>query len=103
MVPPMSAKGINLALNDAEVLARAVIQQIQQGDPSLLDNYSDECLSRIWNYQTFAAWITELMHSAGDASHEGEFRKQIARAELQRQFTSPAANQLFSELTSGVS
>ncbi|MEU6763946.1 hypothetical protein ABZ916_15655 [Streptomyces sp. NPDC046853] len=50
----------------------------------------------------FAAWITELMHNAGDASHEGEFRKQTARAELQRQFTSPAASQLFSELTSGV-
>ncbi|MET9890857.1 4-hydroxybenzoate 3-monooxygenase [Streptomyces sp. NPDC006465] len=102
IVPPMSAKGINLALNDAEVLARAVIQQVQQGDASLLDTYSDDCLSHIWNYQAFAAWITELMHNAGDASHEGEFRKQIARAELQRQFTSPTANQLFSELTSGV-
>jgi p-hydroxybenzoate 3-monooxygenase len=102
LVPPMSAKGINLALNDADVLARAIIQQIQQGDASLLDNYSDECLSHIWNYQAFAAWITELMHNAGDASHAGEFRKQIARAELQRQFTSPTANRLFSELTSGV-
>jgi len=102
IVPPMSAKGINLALNDAEVLARAVIQQVRKGDGSLLDSYSDTCLSHIWNYQAFAAWITELMHNAGDSSYEGEFRKQIARAELQRQFTSPAANRLFSELTSGV-
>ncbi|MFE3941262.1 4-hydroxybenzoate 3-monooxygenase [Streptomyces sp. NPDC059118] len=102
IVPPMSAKGVNLALNDAEVLARAVIQKVQQGDASLLDGYSDTCLGHIWNYQAFAAWITELMHNAGDASHAGEFRKQIARAELQRQFASPAANQLFSELTSGV-
>ncbi|MEO3853847.1 4-hydroxybenzoate 3-monooxygenase [Acrocarpospora sp. B8E8] len=102
IVPPMSAKGINLALNDAEVLARAVIRQIQQGDSSLLDSYSDTCLSHIWNYQAFAAWITEIMHNAGDTSYAGEFRKQIARAELQRQFTSPAANQLFGELTSGV-
>ncbi|MER5398171.1 4-hydroxybenzoate 3-monooxygenase [Streptomyces sp. NPDC002599] len=102
IVPPMSAKGINLALNDAEVLAHALIAQIQRGDASLLDSYSDTCLSHIWNYQAFAAWITELMHNAGDASYAGEFRKQIARAELQRQFTSSAANQLFSELTSGV-
>ncbi|MDQ1034266.1 p-hydroxybenzoate 3-monooxygenase [Streptomyces sp. V3I8] len=102
IVPPMSAKGINLALNDAEVLARALVRYSGQGDTSLLDSYSDACLSHIWNYQAFAAWITELMHNAGDASHAGEFRKQIARAELQRQFTSPAANQLFSELTSGV-
>ena len=42
------------------------------------------------------------MHNAGDPTYEGEFHKQIARAELQRQFTSPAANQLFSELTSGI-
>jgi p-hydroxybenzoate 3-monooxygenase len=102
IVPPMSAKGINLALNDAEVLARAVIRRIQQGDASLLENYSDECLSHIWNYQAFAAWITELMHNAGDASHAGEFRKRVARAELERQFTSPAASRLFGEFMAGV-
>jgi p-hydroxybenzoate 3-monooxygenase len=42
------------------------------------------------------------MHNAGDTRHEGEFRKQIARAELQRQFTSDAANKLFGELTAGI-
>ncbi|MEU8149454.1 FAD-dependent monooxygenase [Nonomuraea sp. NPDC048901] len=55
----------------------------------------------IWNYQAFATWITETMHNAGDASYEGEFRKQIARAELERQFTSPSANRLFGELAAG--
>ncbi|GAA2607490.1 4-hydroxybenzoate 3-monooxygenase [Paractinoplanes durhamensis] len=102
IVPPMSAKGINLALNDAETFARAVILQAEKGDPSLLDSYSADCLRHVWNYQAFAAWITDLMHDAGDTTYAGEFRQQIARAELQRQFTSPAANRLFSELTSGV-
>ena len=102
IVPPMSAKGINLALNDAETFARAVIQHVQQGDASLLDSYSEDCLRHVWNYQAFAAWITEIMHNAGDPSYAGEFHKQIARAELQRQFTSPAASRLFSELTSGL-
>jgi p-hydroxybenzoate 3-monooxygenase len=102
IVPPMSAKGIHLALHDAEVFARAVIQQVQKDDSGLLDSYSETCLSHIWNYQAFATWITETMHNAGDASYEGEFRKQVARAELQRQFTSEAANRLFGELTSGV-
>lgn len=64
--------------------------------------YSDDCLGHIWNYQAFAAWITSIMHDAGDTAYAGEFRKKIARAELQRQFASPAANRLFSELTSGV-
>ncbi|MEU2790361.1 4-hydroxybenzoate 3-monooxygenase [Streptomyces sp. NPDC007100] len=102
IVPPMSAKGLNLALHDAEVLARAIIHRNRKGDTSLLDSYSDTCLRHIWNYQAFAAWITELMHNAGDASYEGEFRKRIARAELARQVASPAANKLFSELLAGV-
>ncbi|MBQ0825507.1 4-hydroxybenzoate 3-monooxygenase [Streptomyces tagetis] len=101
IVPPMSAKGIHLALHDAEVFARAVIHRDREGDTSLLDAYSETCLPHIWNYQAFAAWITETMHNAGDASHAGEFRKRIARAELERQFTSPAASRLFGELTAG--
>jgi p-hydroxybenzoate 3-monooxygenase len=102
IVPPMSAKGIHLALHDAEVFARAVIRQVQDGDSSLLDGYSETCLSHVWNYQAFAAWITDTMHNAGDATYAGEFRKRIARAELARQFNSPTANRLFGELTAGV-
>lgn len=71
-------------------------------DPALLTGYSETCLRHVWNYQAYATWITELIHNAGDASHEGEFRKQIARAELERQFNSPTANRLFGELAAGV-
>jgi p-hydroxybenzoate 3-monooxygenase len=102
IVPPMSAKGIHLALFDAETFARAVIAQVRDGDPDLLDAYSETCLQHVWNYQAFATWITDVMHNAGDPSHEGEFRKQVARAELRRQFESEAANRVFSELTSGI-
>jgi p-hydroxybenzoate 3-monooxygenase len=102
IVPPMSAKGIHLALHDAQVLARAVIRAVKEDDRALLDTYSETCLPHIWNYQAYATWITEVMHNAGDTRHEGEFRKQIARAELQRQFTSDAANKLFGELTAGI-
>ena len=102
IVPPMSAKGIHLALHDAELFARAVIHEVTEDDSSLLESYSEDALRHIWNYQAYAAWITDLMHNAGDSSHAGEFRKQAARAELERQFASPAANALFSELTAGV-
>ncbi|MCA2228164.1 4-hydroxybenzoate 3-monooxygenase [Nonomuraea aurantiaca] len=101
IVPPMSAKGIHLALHDTEVFARAVIRQVKEGDPSLLDSYSETCLPHIWNYQAFATWINDTMHNAGFTGYEGEFRKQVARAELQRQFTSDAANKLFSEFMAG--
>ncbi|ADJ43106.1 p-hydroxybenzoate 3-monooxygenase [Amycolatopsis mediterranei S699] len=102
IVPPMSAKGIHLALFDAEVFARGVIRQAKENDPSLLDSYSETCLSHVWNYQAFAAWITDIMHDAGDASYAGEFRKRVARAELERQFTSAAAGRLFAEFMAGV-
>ncbi|MHC3473521.1 4-hydroxybenzoate 3-monooxygenase [Streptomyces sp. 7R007] len=101
IVPPMSAKGIHLALHDAEVFARAVIRQAKEGDSSLLDSYSQTCLPHIWNYQAFATWITDTMHNAGFTGYEGEFKKQIARAELQRLFASEPANKLFSELAAG--
>ncbi|WP_328664025.1 4-hydroxybenzoate 3-monooxygenase [Streptomyces sp. NBC_00328] len=101
IVPPMSAKGIHLALHDTEVFARAVIRHATEGDSSLLDSYSETCLPHIWNYQAFATWITDTMHNAGFTGFEGEFKKQIARAELQRQFASESANKLFSELTAG--
>ncbi|MGM0361878.1 4-hydroxybenzoate 3-monooxygenase [Streptomyces griseoaurantiacus] len=101
IVPPMSAKGIHLALHDTEVFARAVIRHAAEGDSSLLESYSQTCLPHIWNYQAFATWITDTMHNAGFTGFEGEFKKQIARAELQRQFASESANKLFSELTAG--
>jgi p-hydroxybenzoate 3-monooxygenase len=97
----MSAKGIHLALFDAEVLARAVIAHVRDGHADQLETYSDACLEHVWNYQAFATWILEVMPNAGDPSYAGEFRKQIARAELQRQFSSPAANRLFGELAAG--
>jgi p-hydroxybenzoate 3-monooxygenase len=50
IVPPMSAKGIHLALHDTEVFARAVIQRVRKNDPGLLDEYSEICLEHIWNY-----------------------------------------------------
>ncbi|WP_268951896.1 FAD-dependent monooxygenase [Saccharopolyspora elongata] len=103
IVPPMSAKGMNLALHDAEVLANAVVHyQTNDHDFSLLDGYSSTCLRHVWNYQAFATWWTELVHNAGDASHQGEFRHQIARADLARLFESGSANRLLSEFIAGL-
>ncbi|NUW36169.1 4-hydroxybenzoate 3-monooxygenase [Nonomuraea sp. SMC257] len=102
IVPPMSAKGIHLALHDTEVFARAIIAKVREGEASLLDGYSDTCLSHVWNYQAYAIWITDLMHDAGDASYEGAFRKEIARAELRRLNDSPAAGRLYNALRAGL-
>ncbi|WP_280446874.1 4-hydroxybenzoate 3-monooxygenase [Nocardia brasiliensis] len=94
LVSPMSAKGMSMALHDAEVFARAAIHQVTQGDSSLLDAYSDTCLRHIWDVQTAAVQLTEIMHNGGDATYEGEFRKQLALAELRRMSEAPAAEPL---------
>lgn len=103
IVPPMSAKGMNLALHDAEVFANAVVHY-QQHDRNtrLLESYSSTCLRHVWNYQAFAAWWTELIHNAGDKSHNGEFRHQLARADLERLFQSRTANRLLGEFLAGL-
>ncbi|MEL7994155.1 hypothetical protein AAG656_28045 [Streptomyces albidoflavus] len=61
----------------------------------------------IWNPRAFTTRITDLlrddlMRDAGDPGPAGAFRKQVARAEPRRQFTSETANRLFGELTTGV-
>lgn len=103
IVAPMSAKGMNLALHDADVLANALVHyHASEHDRGLLDSYSATCLRHVWNYQAFATWWTELIHDAGDASHHGEFRHQLARAELERLFESSTANRLLSEFIAGL-
>ncbi|MEV6672155.1 4-hydroxybenzoate 3-monooxygenase [Streptomyces sp. NPDC051162] len=103
IVPPMSAKGMNLALHDAEIFANAVTHyQANNHDSTLLDGYSSTCLRHVWNYQAFATWWTELIHNAGDASYQGEFHHQVARADLARLFRSGSANRLLSEFIAGL-
>ncbi|MYS22212.1 p-hydroxybenzoate 3-monooxygenase [Streptomyces sp. DvalAA-14] len=101
VVSPMGGKGMNLALYDAEVFARAVRDFTARGDMSGLDAYSPTCLHRTWNYQEFSRWMTEMLHDAGDDSRTGPFRRRLARARLDRLFSSPPAAAAFAELMAG--
>ncbi|WNI20821.1 4-hydroxybenzoate 3-monooxygenase [Streptomyces sp. ITFR-16] len=91
LISPMSAQGMSLALHDADALARAVIRQAEENDPALLDSYSDTCLNHTWERQASAVWMTQTMHDSGDARYEGEFRKQIARKNLETMLEPPTA------------
>ncbi|MEU6991067.1 FAD-dependent monooxygenase [Streptomyces sp. NPDC046465] len=102
IVPPMSAKGMNLALHDADMFAAAVSKQVKEQDRSLLEAYSATCLKHVWNYQAFAVWFTDLMHDEGDVSYHGEFRRRLARAEFERLYDSETANRLFAEFLTGL-
>lgn len=101
LVPPTSAKGMNLALYDVDILSQAIIKAVRDEDASNLNNYSETVLPHIWNYQDFAVWMTDMMHDAGDPTHNGTFRQQIARARLDNLFNSKTAAHLHSEYQRG--
>jgi p-hydroxybenzoate 3-monooxygenase len=88
IVPPTGAKGMNLAVADVRVLARALAAFYRSGRTDLLDRYSETCLRRIWKAQRFSWWMTSMLHRFGDASPFDQ-RRQLA--ELDYVTTSRAA------------
>ena len=66
IVPPTGAKGMNLAVADVRVLARALSECFASGSEELLDRYSQTCLRRVWKAQRFSSWMTSMLHRSGD-------------------------------------
>lgn len=102
IISPMGGKGMNLALHDAEVLALGIRAAVQDGDEAPLRSYSEICLRRVWDHQEFSRWMTEMMYESGDVALAGPFRRRLARARLDRVFTSPPAAAAFADLMLGV-
>jgi p-hydroxybenzoate 3-monooxygenase len=73
IVPPTGAKGLNLAIADAAVLAEAITAWYETGSRALLDGYSSACLRRVWRAQHFSWWMTSMLHlmPGGDAFDDG--------------------------------
>ncbi|WP_031482180.1 4-hydroxybenzoate 3-monooxygenase [Streptomyces bicolor] len=78
IVPPTGAKGLNLAVSDVRVLARALIALYRTGGAHLLDEYSELCLQRVWQATRFSDDMTRMLHAQpnGDAFDD---RMQLAR------------------------
>jgi p-hydroxybenzoate 3-monooxygenase len=78
IVPPTGAKGMNLAVADVRVLARAFAEFYASGRTELLERYSKTCLRRVWKAQRFSWWMTSMLHRVeGD-----EFGHRLQLAEL---------------------
>ncbi|MFD4572457.1 4-hydroxybenzoate 3-monooxygenase [Streptomyces sp. NPDC058417] len=94
LVAPIAAKGLNLALHDAFLLGDALAAYLTGGDGEGLDRYSETGLRRVWDYQEFSQWLSDVYHgtSGGDP-----FRAGTTLARLRRLFTSPAAATAFAE------
>lgn len=79
IVPPTGAKGMNLAMADVQVLARAMADYYKSGNGAGLDGYADACLDRIWKGQRFSWWMTSLLHIFPG---EDAFLRRIQLAEI---------------------
>ncbi|MEU5692050.1 FAD-dependent monooxygenase [Actinosynnema sp. NPDC020468] len=101
VVPPMGGKGMNLAVADAGVLARALVAAVLEGDEGPSREYSDTCLRRVWTDQEFSRWMTEMVFHGSAEATAGPFRHRVARARLDRLFTSRAAAESFAHLMAG--
>jgi p-hydroxybenzoate 3-monooxygenase len=94
IVPPTGAKGLNLAIADVRILARAIAAFYASGRTDLLDSYSDTCLRRVWKTQRFSWWMTSLLHRF-DGQSNYDYRVQLA--ELDYVTSSRAAAQSLAE------
>jgi p-hydroxybenzoate 3-monooxygenase len=70
IVPPTGAKGLNLAVNDARLLASALRAHYDGGDDTLLEAYTATALRRVWRAEDFSNYMTQLLHDLGGGSFE---------------------------------
>ncbi len=108
LVAPIGAKGMNLALRDAFLLAEALTAWLRDGDAEPLAGYGPACLRMVWQYQEYSQWFSELLHGPGhaaggpDGTPAGDlFRARMARARLERLLESDAALDAFCEVYIG--
>jgi p-hydroxybenzoate 3-monooxygenase len=94
IVPPTGAKGLNLAVADIRILARALIHRFRTGDTGFLDAYSETALARVWKVERFSWHLSTLMHQFPDHS---PFEKKMQRAEFDYIRRSEAASRSIAE------
>ena len=94
IVPPTGAKGLNLAASDIYYASNALIEYYKVGSEDGLDNYSHNCLRRIWKGERFSWWMTTLLHRFAD---ESPFDRRIQAAELDYLRNSQVAQKALAE------
>ncbi|GAA1345759.1 4-hydroxybenzoate 3-monooxygenase [Catellatospora bangladeshensis] len=92
IITPVGAKGMNLALHDAEVLAAALTAHHRSGDDSGLRSYSDVCLRRVWRAQEFSQWMVFMIHRSPEP-----FLSRLGQARLEHLIASRSSAGYFAQ------
>ena len=99
IVPPTGAKGLNLAVSDVYYLARAISHYYRTGSGTLLDQYSETALRRVWASVRISWYLTMLLHRFPDAS---EFDRRAQEYELDYLKSSRPAQAALAEQHAGL-
>jgi p-hydroxybenzoate 3-monooxygenase len=94
IVPPTGAKGLNLAASDIYYCSNALIEFYNESSTEGLDNYSHNCLRRVWKAERFSQWMTTMLHRFPD---ESPFDRRLQAAELDCLRESQAAQKALAE------
>ena len=102
LISPSAAKGANLAILEAELLARALADDLKHGDPAGLERYSAQCLAHIWRAQEFSHWMIRLLHSTPGTGSEARFGNALRHSRIDSLRTSRSHQDWFAENYVGV-
>lgn len=94
VVPPTGAKGLNMAVADARIMARGMAAYFSGGAPAELERYSQQCIQRTWKTIRFSTYMTGLLHRFDEHS---TFDRGMQLAELEYISTSEAAQRSIAE------
>jgi p-hydroxybenzoate 3-monooxygenase len=95
VLTPSGAKGMNLAIADAAVLAEALITHFAGEDDGLLDGYTAARLPDVWQAQEFSDWLLQLIHGPPADSEDRAYQEQLRLARLDQLERSPAFAESF--------
>jgi p-hydroxybenzoate 3-monooxygenase len=99
IVPPTGAKGLNSAMADVRVLARALAEHYKRGNDALIERYSETCLRRMWLVQRFSTWLCTTVHRFPDTD---AFTRRLQLAELQYMAGTETGRRMFAEKFTGL-
>ncbi|MDQ0596708.1 2-polyprenyl-6-methoxyphenol hydroxylase-like FAD-dependent oxidoreductase [Streptomyces canus] len=90
LISPSAANGANLAVLQAELLARGLHQALTRGDENGLSRYAADCLPRVWRAHEFSHWMSTLLHGPADGGAEARYGRALQYARLDSLRTSRA-------------
>lgn len=93
IVPPTGAKGLNAAVADVRVLARGLGEFYRNGSTAGIDNYSRECVERVWRVVRYSTHMSSLLHRFDHTPMD----RNLQLAELQTLANSRAAQTAIAE------